>query len=160
MSFGRFEHDFVSGLPLSLVPPLPPTPGLDPSSFFSTQHPIVSYDATATPTAFWFFLPWAMNDLVFFAPNSTVWSPPKPLQSLAVNNEPMECNAPLSPSPVPPPILPDITDVSVLTSPVLTSAVSCYTDSFADLDFAALLKKNEEVDCLQQTLGATRAELG
>ena len=61
---------------------------------------------------------------------------------------------------MPPPILPDITDVGVLTSPVPTSTVSCHTDSFADLDFAALLEENEEVDCLQQTLTATRAELG
>ena len=96
----------------------------------------------------------------FFAPKSTIWSPPKPLQSLAVNTEPMECNASLSPSPVPPPILPDITDVGVLTSPVPTSTVSCYIDSFADSEFAALLKDNEEVDCLQQTLAARRAELG
>ena len=59
-----------------------------------------------------------------------------------------------------PPILPDITDVGVLRSPVPTSTVSCYTDSFADLEFAALLKDNEEVDCLQQTLAATRGELG
>ena len=72
----------------------------------------------------------------------------------------MECNAPRSPSPVPPPILPDITEVGVLTSPVPTSIVSCYTDSFVDLEFAALLKENEEVDCLQQTLAATRSELG
>ena len=61
---------------------------------------------------------------------------------------------------MPPPILPDITDVGVLTSPVPTSTVSCYTDSFADLEFAALSKENEEVDYLQQTLAATRAELG
>ena len=61
---------------------------------------------------------------------------------------------------MPPPILSDITDVGVLTSPVPTSTVSCYTDSFAGLEFAALLKENEEVDCLQQTLAATRAELG
>ena len=59
-----------------------------------------------------------------------------------------------------PPILPDITDVGVSTSPVPTSTVYCYTDSFADVEFAALLKENEEVDCLQQTLAATRAELG
>ena len=96
----------------------------------------------------------------FFAPKSTIWSPLKPVQSLAVNTEPMECNAPPSPSPVLPPILHDITDVGVLTSPVPTSTVSCYTDSFADLEFATLLKENEEIDCLQQTLAATRAELG
>ena len=95
----------------------------------------------------------------FSAPKPTVWSRPKPLQSLAVNIEPMERNAPLSPSAVPPPILLDITNVGVLTSPVLTSTVSCYTDSFADLEFAALLKENEEVDCLQQTLAALFARL-
>ena len=27
----------------------------------------------------------------FFAPNSTVWTPPKNLQSLAINTEPMDC---------------------------------------------------------------------
>ena len=96
----------------------------------------------------------------FFAAKSTVWSPPKPLQTLAVNIERMECNAPLSPSTTPPPILPDITNNGVLTSPVPTSTVSCYIDSFADWEFAALLKENEEVDFLQQTLAATRAELG
>ena len=57
-------------------------------------------------------------------------------------------------------ILPDITDVGVLTSPIPTSKVSCYTDSFAELEFAALLNENEEVDCLEQTLADTRAELG
>ena len=72
----------------------------------------------------------------------------------------MEWNTFLSPSLVPPPILPHITDVSVLASPVQNSTVSCYTDSFADLEFAALLKENEEVDCLEQILAATRAELG
>ena len=72
----------------------------------------------------------------------------------------MECTALLSPSPVPPLILPDLTDVVVLTSSVPTSTVPCYTDSFADLEIAALLKENEEVDCLEQTLAYTRAELG
>ena len=72
----------------------------------------------------------------------------------------MECNAFLSPSPAPPPVLLDITDVGVLTSPLPTSTVSYYTDSFADLEIAALLKENEEVDCLEQTLAHTRAELG
>ena len=71
----------------------------------------------------------------------------------------MQCIALLSLSPVPLLILPDITDVGDLTSPVPTSTVSCYTDSFADLDFAALLKENEEVDCLEQTLADTRAKL-
>ena len=68
----------------------------------------------------------------------------------------MECNAPFSPSP----IVPDIIAVGVLSSPVPTSTVSCYTDNFIDLKLADLLKENEEVDCLQQTLAATRAELG
>ena len=109
MSFGRFECACVSVLLLFLVPLLPPMPGLDPSFFFSTQPPIVLYDATATPTDFLVFPAMGNKRSRFFAPKSTVWSPPKPLQSLAVNTEPMECNAPLSPSPVPPPILPDIT---------------------------------------------------
>ena len=59
-----------------------------------------------------------------------------------------------------PPILPDITDVGVLTSPVPTSTVSYYHDSFAGLEFAAPLREKEEVDRLVQTLATTRAELG
>ena len=61
---------------------------------------------------------------------------------------------------MPPPILPDITDVGVLTSPVPTATISCHSDSFADLEFAAILLGNEEVDCLEQTLADTRGELG
>ena len=96
----------------------------------------------------------------FFCSKVNRLVPPTPLQSLAVNTEPMDYKALFSPPPVPPPILPDITDVGVLTSPFPTSTVSCYTDSFSDLEFAALLKENEEVDGLVQTLAATWVELG
>ena len=38
----------------------------------------------------------------FFAPKFTVWTPPKNLQSLAINTEPIDCELPLSsPSPLP-----------------------------------------------------------
>ena len=56
----------------------------------------------------------------FFAPKSTIWSPPKPSATLAINTDQMQLDVPMSPSPVPPPILPDIADSSTLTLPVPT----------------------------------------
>ena len=40
----------------------------------------------------------------------------------------------------PPPVLPDIADFGMMTTPIQTS-VSCYTDSFENLEFAAHRKK-------------------
>ena len=97
----------------------------------------------------------------FFAPKSTVWTPPKNLQSLAINTEPMDCELPpSSPSPFPPIVLPDIADCGTMTTPIHTSSVSCYNDSFENLEFAALLKENEAVETLEQILADTRKELG
>ena len=48
----------------------------------------------------------------------------------------------------------------MMTTPIQTSFVSCYTDSFENLDFAALLKENEVVETLEQVLADTRKELG
>ena len=93
----------------------------------------------------------------FVAPKSTVWTPPKNLQSLVVNTEPIDCELPLSsPSPILPPNLPDIADIGMMTTPIPTSSVSCYTDSFEKLEFAALMKKNEAVETLEQVLADTR----
>ena len=95
----------------------------------------------------------------FSAPASTVWTPPKPLQSLDVNIEPMEFDTiPYSTSLVPPSVLPDI-EVGMLTSPVPTSSVSCYTDSFEDQEFAALVKENEAIEALERTSADTRKQL-
>ena len=97
----------------------------------------------------------------FFAPKSTVLTPSKNLQSLAINTEPMDCELPLSsPSNPPPPVSPDIADFGTMTTPIQTSSVSCYTDSFEKLEFAALLKNNESVETLEQVLADTRKELG
>ena len=63
------------------------------------------------------------------------------------------------PSP-PPPVLPDIADFSMMTTPIQTSSVSCYTDSFEKLEFAALLKENEALETLEKVLTDTRKELG
>ena len=96
----------------------------------------------------------------FFAPKSTVWTPPKNLQSLAINTKPMDCELPpSSPSPLPSPVLPDIADFGTMTTPIHTSPVSYYTDSFENLEYAALLKENEAVETLEQVLVDTRKEL-
>ena len=59
---------------------------------------------------------------VFFATKSTVWTPPKNFQSLAINTEPMHCELPLSPSsPLTPLVLPDIADFGMMTAPNQTS---------------------------------------
>ena len=72
----------------------------------------------------------------------------------------MDCDAPPSPSPVPVCLLPDIVDSGMLTSPAPTCSVSCNTDNFGDLDFAAPLEKNDNVESLEKALEVTRAELG
>ena len=91
----------------------------------------------------------------FFAAKTTVWTPPKNRQSLAINTEPMDCELPpSSPSPLPPP------DFGLMTTPIRTSSVSYYTESFENLEFAALLKENEAVETLEQLWTDTRKELG
>ena len=95
----------------------------------------------------------------FFAPKSTIWSPPKPSATLAKNTDPMEIDVPMSPSPLPPPILPDIADNCTLTSPVPTQSVACFTDSAADMDFAALLEDVDELEALQVAYGAGKERL-
>ena len=40
---------------------------------------------------------------------------------------------------------------------MLTPSVSCFTDSTVDREFVALLKDTDELDDLQNTLGAERA---
>ena len=73
----------------------------------------------------------------------------------------MDFELPLSSlSPLPPPVLPDIADFGMTTTPIQTSSVSCYTDSFEKLEFGALLKENELVETLEQVLANTRKELG
>ena len=97
----------------------------------------------------------------FFAPKSTVWTPPKILQSLGINTEPMDSELPhYSPSTIPPPVLPDIADFSMMTTPIQTSSVSCYTDSFQNIEFAALLEENEPEETLEKVLTDTRKEFG
>ena len=95
----------------------------------------------------------------FFAPKSTIWSPPKPSATLAINTDPMEIDVPMSPSPVPPPIFPDIADNYTLTSPVPTQSVACFTDSAADMEFAALLKDVDELEALRVAYGAEKERL-
>ena len=47
-----------------------------------------------------------------------------------------------------------------MTTPILTSSISCYSESFKNLEFGTLLKKNEAVETLEQVLADTRKELG
>ena len=95
----------------------------------------------------------------FFAPKSTIWSPPKPSATLAINNDPIDIDVPMSPSPAPPPILPDFADSCTLTSPVPTQSVACFTDSAADMEFAALLKDVDELEALRVAYGAEKERL-
>ena len=93
------------------------------------------------------------------APKSTIWSPPEPSTTLAINTDPMEIYVPMSPSPVIPPILPDIADSCTLTSPVLTLSVACFPDSAADMEFAALLKDVDEPEALRVAYDAEKESL-
>ena len=66
----------------------------------------------------------------------------------------------LRPQASPPPVLPDVADFGMMRTPIQTSSVSCYTDSFENFEFAALLKENEAVETLEQVLADTRKESG
>ena len=73
----------------------------------------------------------------------------------------MDFELPLSsPSPLPLPVLPDIADFGMMTTPIQISSVSCYTDNFENLEVAALLKENETVETLEPVFADTRKELG
>ena len=96
----------------------------------------------------------------FYAPKSTVWMPPRFLQSMAINTEPMDRELPLcSPSPFSAPVLPDLADFGTITTPIQTSSVSCYSDSFENLEVVAGEKKNEAVETLEQIWADTRKDL-
>ena len=96
----------------------------------------------------------------FFAPKSTIWSPPKPSATLALNTNPMEIDVPMSPSPVPPPLqFCRILLIMVRSSPVPTQSVACFTDSAADMEFAALLKDVDELEALRVAYGAEKEQL-
>ena len=71
----------------------------------------------------------------------------------------MDIDVAMSPSPMPPPILPDIADSCTLTSPVPTQSVACFTDSAADMEFAALLKDVDELGALRVAYGAEKERL-
>ena len=73
----------------------------------------------------------------------------------------MDCEMHLSlPSTLLPPVLPDNADFGMMTTPIQFSSVSCYTDSFENFEFAALLEENEAVKTREQVLADTRKELG
>ena len=90
-----------------------------------------------------------------FVPMSTIWSPPDPMDSFAVNTEPMKFRCVfLSSSPILPLVMPDTRHFARLTSPIPTRSVSCFTDSTADREFAALLKFTDKLDSFRITLAA------
>ena len=98
------------------------------------------------------------NRQSFFVPFSSVWTPPKPTDTLAVNTDLHDFEMqPSSPSPVPPRLILSVVDQETLTSPPLTCDRSAYTDSAADLEFAALLRDTDDSDKLRQELLAERA---
>ena len=87
-----------------------------------------------------------------FAPEYTIWSPPKPSVTLATNTDPMEFDVPMSPSPVTPPTLADIADSFTLTSTVPNQSVAFFTVSAAGIAFAAQLKYVYELEALSGRL--------
>ena len=89
--------------------------------------------------------------LLFFVVFSALWAPPKPLTELAVNTDPIE-DCMLFVFPVPPPVLPDVMDVSPITTPPLTSIVGSISDLVEHREFAALLRETDELERLQEHL--------
>ena len=71
----------------------------------------------------------------------------------------MEIDVPMSSSLVPPRVLWDIADGCRLTSTVPTQFVACFTDSAADMEFAALLKNVDELEALGVASGAEKERL-
>ena len=71
----------------------------------------------------------------------------------------MEIDVPMSPSPVFPPILPDIADNCTLTSPVPTQSVACFTESAADMEFVALLKDVDALEALRVAYGTEKKQV-
>ena len=161
MLLKRCEYFFCFRFPsTSTLPRASSAASAQPGSIVFLVDPLLTVFSAATQTLC-VFPAFGSKKSSFFAPKSTVWDPPKPLQSLAVNTDPIDIDMqPLSPSPVATPVLPDIIDRGTLTSPVPCSSVACYTDSFADLEFAALLKDTSELENIQATLTATQAKLG
>ena len=86
----------------------------------------------------------------FFVGFSALWAPPKPVTELALNTDPIEdCNLC---SPMAPPVLPDVMDVSTITTPPLTYAVGSITDSVEHREVAALLREAYELERIDEPL--------
>ena len=86
----------------------------------------------------------------FFVDFSAPWAPPKPVTELVANIVFIQdCNLC---SPVPPPVLPGVMDVSTITTPPLTSTVGSITDSFDHREFAALLREADEIERVEEQL--------
>ena len=86
----------------------------------------------------------------FFLGFSALSAPSKPVTELAVNTDPIQdCNLCF---PVPPPVLPDVMDVSTITTPPLPYTVGSITDSIEHREHAALLREADEVDSLEEQL--------
>ena len=79
---------------------------------------------------------------------SALWAPHKPVTELVVNADPVQdCKLCF---PVPPPVLPDVMDVSTIRTPPLTSTVGSINDSVEHQKFAALLREAGELDSLEE----------
>ena len=86
----------------------------------------------------------------FFVGFSALWAPPKLVTELAVNTDPIQdCNLF---SPLPPPVLPDVMDVSTIKTPPLTYTAGSITDSVEHREFAAFLREADELGHLQKQL--------
>ena len=86
----------------------------------------------------------------FFVGFSALWAPTKPVNELAVNTDPIQVRNLCSP--VPPPVLPDVMDVSTITTPPLTSTVGPITDSVEHWKSASLLQEADKLERFQGQL--------
>ena len=93
----------------------------------------------------------------FFVSFPALWTPPKPVTELIVNTDLIQkCNLC---SPAPPPVLPEVMDVSTNTTSPLTSTVGSITDSVEHREVAALLREADELERLEEQLNERSNQL-
>ena len=86
----------------------------------------------------------------FFVGLSAFWAPSIPVTEPIANTDPLQvCKLC---SPMPPPVLPDVMDVSNITAPTLISTVDSIIDSSEHRKFVALLPEAGEIERLEELL--------
>ena len=68
----------------------------------------------------------------------------------------MEIDVRVAISPVPPPVLPDLSDSFSPTSLIPTPSVACFNNSATGMEFAALLKDVDKLEALRNAYAAEK----